>query len=85
MTDTSLEALATIEPIQKKHHAAILSALSNGQALAVEEIADRTPNSNYVQFGKRMVELERAGKVIKTAELHVNRTGRRARKYKLAA
>ena len=84
---TSKEAGENADDFAGKHYTAIIRTLrETGRPMASEEIAD------YVNFGgftvpnwptRRLCELERRGLVVPTEELHVNRTGRRARKYRL--
>lgn len=80
---TSRDAGRSADKFRSEHHAAILRALSDaGCALACEQIEDRT-SLDYVQVGKRMKELVTLGKIERTAEKHVNRSGRSAFRYRL--
>lgn len=82
---TSKEAGRSADKFRSEHHAAILRALSEaGVPLAAEQIADRTP-LDYVAVGKRTIELLRGGKIERTAERHINRSGRGAFRYQLRA
>lgn len=80
--DTSAEAFNSVKPKLKKQHEVIINAmqLKADKAMSSEQIADIVG----VPVWRRMNELERAGAIIQTEELVVNRSGRRAHTYRLA-
>lgn len=81
---TSQEAAHAAAGVRSEHARAILAALRTaGRPLAAEEIADRTGLSS-VQVCRRFRELEDAGEVTPTDELHRNRSGRSARRFALS-
>lgn len=79
---TSTEALNAVKPKLKKQHEQIVNTMrETSYAMAAEQIADRVGAAVW----RRMSELEKNGIILKTGELHVNRTGRKAHKYRLAS
>jgi predicted ArsR family transcriptional regulator len=75
--ETSVDAAKAAGGSAERQHELILSALADSAPLAAEQIADLIG----VPIWRRMSELERAGLIIKTTELHTNRSGRSASKY----
>lgn len=82
---TSRDAGISAAQFVSDHHQKILNALRQAdRPLAAEEIAERT-SIDYVQVGKRTHELLDAGKIERTQLIHINRSGRKAFKYRLRA
>lgn len=80
---TSKEAGEHAERWRSGDHAAILMILQKSmRPLAAEQIADELKWDSHVRANRRLPELERAGLIQKTEELHTNRSGRRAFKYR---
>jgi predicted ArsR family transcriptional regulator len=83
-TDPVTSKLAAFEAasLKSRHERAILGVLhSSARPLAAEEIGDRIRMSS-VQVCRRLAGLERAELVARTEDLHVNRTGRKAAKWR---
>jgi len=91
---TSRDAGRSAHSFTAEHHQAILNVLRRaGRAMACEEISDALTFDyergkaslalDYVAIGKRMKELTTAGLIEKTAEIHVNRSGRGALRHRL--
>lgn len=79
--DTSHAAAASIGESRERQHELILAALRRaGRPMGVEEIGDAVG----LDVHRRVVELERAGKIVKTSEKHRNRSGRYGYRYRLA-
>lgn len=51
--------------------------------MAAEQIADVLPDMDHVAVNRRLADLARLGHVIKTEQLHRNRSRRRAHKFAL--
>jgi predicted ArsR family transcriptional regulator len=82
---TSKEAGEAAKSFTGEMHEKIMGVMRQlGRPLAAEEIASWS-GLNHVQVGKRMAELERAGRVTRTTERHRNASGRGAFRYRLAA
>lgn len=77
---TSHEAAASSKELRSRHHKIILEVFGPGSRLASEQVADRAGLTHW-QVTRRMNELERAGRLEKTEEKHVNRSGRKANRY----
>lgn len=78
---TSHKAAASIDV--RKHHILILTALGQaGCPLSAEEIADASC-VDYVAINRRLSELVELGEIERTEELHKNRSGRHAYRYRL--
>jgi hypothetical protein len=76
--NTSVRAACSLTPENlNRQHKVILYALRNGP-LAPEQIEDKTGETIW----RRMNELEAAGLIEDTGDLHTNRSGRRARIFK---
>lgn len=80
---TSKDAGKRARTFAGAHHKAIVDVLAIGRPMAAEEIADATTGLDHVKVGKRMAALARAGLIVATEELHKNRSGSRARRYRL--
>lgn len=86
--DTSKAAAARAGSVQSYHHSLILDALASWGPMAPEQIADALRiGSEEEYFDKvavcrRVNELEKAGKIEVTGELHKNRSGRSARVFR---
>ena len=83
---TSHAAADQIEGAREKHAQLILDTLAGSLfPLAAEQIADRAGDAmDTVQVCKRLNELVWAGKIVVAGNPHINRSGRRARKFRLA-
>src|SRR5690242_1561205 len=91
---TSRDAGRSAHKFSAEHHQAILTVLRRtGRPMAPEEISDAL-NFLYargfvsialdtVQTCKRVAELKDGGEVIRTAEQHTNRSGRKAFRIRL--
>lgn len=55
-----------------------------GRPLAAEEISDRLGWNNHVRVNRRLAELVDAARIAPTDDLHTNKSGRRARRYRVA-
>jgi len=80
-------ATSKLAALRAKHLAAgdaadILRVLDCGRAMAAEQIADEIGHGDAVRICRRMKELERLDLIEATAELHRNRSGRHARKFR---
>lgn len=81
---TSAEAGEHARKFIGAHHQAIMGALrAAGRPMAPEEIADALGWPSHVAANRRTTELERAGLIAVADQYHVNRSGRRARRYRL--
>lgn len=79
---TSIKAAESVREVAAKQAATILAEMTFGDGpMAVEEIADRLDMTPHA-VGKRMSDLERGGVIRKTNEMHRNRSGRRALKWR---
>ena len=83
--ETSHAAAATVGRFAGEHHQRILAALREaGRPMAAEEIADVKGFKSHVPVNRRLGELASIGMVASTDERHLNRSGRRAVKYRPA-
>lgn len=82
---TSHDAAKHAEKFLNSHHEAILAAMRASQRpMAAEEIADACGWATHVQANRRMSELCDRGLIEPTEERHVNRSGRKAVRYRLS-
>ena len=81
---TSKEAGEHASQFRAGDHQAILGALgrANPTPLSAEQISDFLRWHDHVRVNRRLGELERAGKIQRTQERHINRSGRSAFKYR---
>ena len=83
---TSKEAGVNADNFANEQHIVILRALNARSPMAAEQIADHVGLGGNVVPNwptRRLSELERGGLVVPTDEIHKNRSGRSARKYRL--
>ena len=82
---TSRDAGNAARRFAKGDQAAILSALTRAcRPMAGEEISGALDWNDMVRVLRRMKELERAGSIVRTVEFHINRSGRRAFRYRVS-
>ena len=92
---TSRDAGRSVDKFAGEHHQIILAVLRHaGRPLAAEQISDAIgfgfTRGKYalcldkVQTCKRLAELIEGGAVERTAELHVNRSGRKSHRVRLS-
>ena len=77
-TSKTAAKMLTAETVGKHHHT-ILDALADYGPMAPEQIEDLTGLAMW----RRMNELERSNLIEDTGRLHTNRTGRKARIFRL--
>lgn len=81
---TSHRAAAQAKGVRHAHALAIFETLAyHARPMAAEEIARHVHGVNAVQIARRFAELERAGLIEPTDQLHTNLSGRLARRYRL--
>ena len=80
---TSFEAAESTKSFVSRYQGLILDAMADGNPLASEQIADII-GLDHSAVWRRMSELEKGRKIIKTDLFHINRSGRRAYKYRIA-
>ena len=84
---TSKAAARACKPVRSEHCRIILQTLqANRRPMAAEEIVGAVAGwvgLNAVQVARRFAELVEAGLIEATAEIHTNRSGRAARRYRL--
>lgn len=79
--DTSHDAANSMIGVAEQHQELIHTILSGSPIpLAAEQISDRC-DLDYVAINRRLPELLRAEKIVKTELKHTNRSGRSAYKY----
>jgi predicted transcriptional regulator len=84
--DTSHDAAESMIGVAGKQHQAILNAMMRFyRPMAAEEIADQIDGLDQIAINRRLPELQRAGKIERTEEKYLNRSGRNAYRYRLFA
>jgi predicted ArsR family transcriptional regulator len=83
--ETSRLAGQAAAQFKSEHHRAIYRALAEAhpRPLAAEQIGDALGWPHYHAVGRRLSELVDAGLIERAGELHKNRTGRQAERYRI--